>query len=235
MAYAGRTYTVQELINRALRKADMENSEFISSDEALDLFNESYTEMYDLLVTAFENYYIKDDYVLTLIPGTQQYDLPTDFYKSVGVDFIINSISGQYLTLRPFLEAERNGLVGTVSTTPTGSIRMRYVPLPKRYIDTSDTVDGLSGYETLVVIMMAISMRSKEESDTTDLERQAAKIMKRIEIASQNRDIGFPAKVVDIQRIDIYQQYSSIRYQLTGSFIKFLTTEIVGAPYLGIY
>jgi hypothetical protein len=46
----GRLITIAEIKQRALRRADMENSQFIASDELMQLVNEAYTELYDLLV-----------------------------------------------------------------------------------------------------------------------------------------------------------------------------------------
>jgi hypothetical protein len=230
-----RAYTVAQIITRARRKADMENSEFIGDEEALDLFNESYTELYDLLVSSFEEYYVKDNVFVNLIAGQSTYDLPADFYKGVGVDYQLNVTGTGYLTLKPFTEAERNGLTGVMATIQAGTVKLRYIPAPKIYTDLSEEVDGISGWETLMVTSMAISMRIKEESSTNDLELQYAKLMKRIEVLKQNRDTGMPARINDIYKIDVYQQFATLRYQYTGSSIKFLSTEIISPVFIGMY
>lgn len=230
-----RNYTAEQIINRALRRADMENSEFISPEEAFDLLNESYTEMYDLLVTKFEHYYIKDDVFVTLIPGTFSYALPDDFYKGVGVDYQLNVTGTGYITLKPFTEAERNGLTGIMATIPSGTVKLRYIPAPAIFTDPADLIDGVSGWETLLVVNMAIAMRIKEESPTADLEREQARLMQRIEIAAQNRDTGFPARINDINRIDVYQQFATLRYQYSGNQVRFISTEIISPVFIGIY
>jgi hypothetical protein len=228
--------SVGDILDRALKKADMYESGFIDSanGEQMDLLNEAYCELYDLLVTRFENYFVSEASI-TLTPNTTEYNLPTDFYKSVGVDYKIGATPTQFVTLKPFMENERNGMIGTVGTIPAGEIRIRYVPSPFKYTDRAELVQGISGWETLMVILLAISFKEKEESDTGPLERQLARQMQRIEEASQNRDAGMPHHITDIYQIDMYQQYASLRYQFSGDKIKLLSTEIISAYFVGLY
>ncbi len=229
-----RSFTVQNLLDRAIRKADMENTDFIGDAEALDTFNEAYTWLYDLLVSAFENYKVKEQFI-TLVLGQHDYDLPDDYYKTIGMDFEIGLNSTQYVTLKPFTEAERNGVTGIQSNVPNGRVRHRYVPAPAIYTDLSDTVDGVSGWEELIVNEMAMQFLQKEESSTTYLERRQEQLTKRIEIMAQNRDVGMPARVNDIEKIDIYRQYATLRYQLNDGDVRFLTTEIITPLFMGVY
>jgi hypothetical protein len=233
-----RAFTVQNIIDRALRKADMQHSDFIDADEALDTFNEQYTTLYDLLVTSFENYKVSEQ-LITLSGNTTDYDLPDDFYKTIGFDYQISGTpgnsNGQYVTLRPFLEAERNGVTGLRAPVPTGTVRHRYVPAPQIYTDLTDLVDGVSGWEEIIVNGMAMEFLGKEESSTTRLERRQDLLMKRITEAAQNRDIGMPHRVADVYKIDVYNQYASLRYQLQQDTVRFFTTEIVTPMYLGVY
>ena len=74
------------------QRADMENSQFITDDEWRRMLNRSYAELYDLIVTSAnsEDYFLNSS-TITLVSGTQSYSLPTDFYKSRGVDLNIGS------------------------------------------------------------------------------------------------------------------------------------------------
>lgn len=54
------------------------------------------------------------------------------------------------------------------------------------------TFDGISGYEDLVTLDMAIKFMIKEESDTTALMAQRAEWMDRINQAAENRNAGDP-------------------------------------------
>ena len=228
--------TVGNIIDRALKKADMFNSNYISSDngEQMDLFNEAYAEWYDLLVGSFSNYFVQED-SFNISASTADYALPDDFYKLIGVDYKIGNTPTSYVTLRPYTEMERNGMIGTVGNIPTGEIRLRYVPAPLQYDDRATEISFVSGWDTLLVLIMAIAMLQKEESDTGPLERQLARQLQRIQDASQNRDIGMSGHVNDLSKITVYQQYSYLRYELTGDNIRFLSTEILSIGYGWIY
>jgi len=98
--------SLSELRLLAQQRADMENSQFITDDEWRRMINRSYAELYDLIVTSANS----EDYFLTsgtinLVSGTSTYDLPTDFYKSRGVDL---NTGGAKVPLRRYNFSERN-------------------------------------------------------------------------------------------------------------------------------
>ncbi len=235
MASPGRSFTARDLINRALRRADMYNSNYISVEEQFEVLNDCYTEMYDILVTAYEEYYMIQEYFITLTPNTYSYDLPDDFYKGMGVDYNLNVTTTGWVTLKPFTEMERNGLSGVIGTLPSGQVRMRYVPVPAVFTSDTDLIDGVSGWDALIVTMMAIEFRIKEETDTSALERRKNQLIERITSASVNRDAGMPHQVNDIYQVNIFQAYASLRYQYSGNQIRFMNTEITGYAYYGSF
>ena len=91
--------------NQTRQRADMENSQFVSDSE-LDLYiNNSYLELYDLIVSSFEDYYIQSlDF--TISSGNTA-AIPTDFYKVRGVDF---EYGGKYYEIHKWNFNERNRL-----------------------------------------------------------------------------------------------------------------------------
>lgn len=78
------------------------------------------------------------------------------------------------------------------------TIRVWYYPNPKVLVSDSDTIDGRSGWEEWVVVDAAIKLLVKEESDTSALERQAARIWARVMTVAQNRDAGQSKRVTDV-------------------------------------
>ena len=107
--------SLSEIRLLAQQRADMENSQFITADEWRRMINRAYAELYDLIVTSANS----EDYFLTsgtisLVSGTATYDLPTDFYKSRGVDL---NTGGAKVPLRRYNFSERNagGLFSTAS------------------------------------------------------------------------------------------------------------------------
>src|SRR5437868_757552 len=92
---------------QAQQRADLENSGAISTPEWNQYLSQSYKELYDLLVAAYGNdYYVAAPYALT-ITGEQFYDLPSNFYKLLGVDLQYSAAPTGWITLKRFEFIER--------------------------------------------------------------------------------------------------------------------------------
>lgn len=63
---------------------------------------------------------------------------------------------------------------------------------------TVDSLDGRNGWEEWVVVDAAIKLLAKEESDTSQLERESARLWARIMAALQNRDAGQGKRITDV-------------------------------------
>lgn len=223
-----RNVTFAELKTRARERADMVNSQFISTAELERLINESITELYDLLVTSYDEDYYLTDSTIALIDGQEEYDLPADFYKLRGVD--LENDPNSAVSLKQFNFQERNryknalifdysrdGITGSryrlygnkIKFTPIPdlgkTIRLWYTPVAEKLVDDGDTFDGINGYEELVVIKCAIKMLGKEESDTKQLERRFAEMWQRVVQNAPNRDAANPDTVQDTRR-DYYEE-----------------------------
>lgn len=160
------TLTLANLITAVRRRADMVGSTFVSDAEVVDYINVAMAELHDILVTKFEDYYVKDtsespksgDYTLPADnPGT----LPTDFYKALGVDFTTGGVTYR---LKPYSFQERTtynspGLTAASITNTmyhiqgnkikfipdpsvSGTVKLHYVPEVTRFDagSTSDTI-----------------------------------------------------------------------------------------------
>lgn len=221
-----RTFTIGQIIDRARARADMRHTTFISAAEALEMVNEAYTELYDLLVQTFSNYYVTTGN-LTLVPGTVSYALPADFYKMIVVER--DNADGTFTTIFPFNELEKNSTIFTdTNSIPNATVRLRYVPAPTIFTTTSQTIDGVSGWESLLVYDVAIMMLTAEESDTSALERRRAQIYQRIVGIAQNRDLTIPGSITDVTVFDNAFIKDELRYRFYGSNIEFIVAEYVG-------
>jgi hypothetical protein len=109
--------TLSQLTLAAQYKADMVNANFLSSAEWTYNINQSITELYDLLTTKYEFYYVKlasstngPSYSFTTDGTSQIYTLPTDFYKLYGVDLALFGapFTPSFISLRSFPFGERN-------------------------------------------------------------------------------------------------------------------------------
>ena len=79
------------------------------------------------------------------------------------------------------------------------TIGVYYVPRLSPLALDADVVDGVSGWEELIVIDAAIKALQKEESDVSALMAQKEAMGRRIESAAENRDAGMPATVADVR------------------------------------
>lgn len=113
-------YTVlSSLVTRVRRRSDQENSTFVSDAELEQYIQESYFELYDLLIEAFGPEQFLDTYTSTTVAGTDTYALrtyvgeevleegqegadidyrPLNIYKTLGLDVDIN---GFFSPIRP--------------------------------------------------------------------------------------------------------------------------------------
>jgi hypothetical protein len=70
-------------------------------------------------------------------------------------------------------------------------------------------VDGRAGWEEWTVVDAAMKLLAKEESDTSQLEREAARIWARIMKSMANRDAGQSKRITDVSFNSGMWPYSS--------------------------
>lgn len=221
-----RSVTLQSIVDRARLHADMRGSGFMRDAELLTLLNEIYPELYDELVGSYENYY-QSTATISIVTGTNEYNLPNDMYKLLGVDFKVNNDA--YITLKPFMEGERNVTLTTNTNIPTGEIRLRYVPVPATFTALTQEVDGVAGWDRLLSLLLAIDMLDAEESDSSPLYRKYQRTLARIQEMAPNRDLGMPARVVDVYKPNLQLIYGALAYRLQGNKVELINTEFLGS------
>ncbi len=118
----------------AQQRADRVNSSFVTLPEWNSYINQSRFELYDLLVTLYEDYFLADPIVFTT-DGSDKYDLPNGtnysgakkFYKLWGVDCGLAPSGNAWITLAKFDAIERNRYVfPNVTSTFAGVFNLRY-------------------------------------------------------------------------------------------------------------
>ncbi len=109
----------------AQQRADRVNSNFVTLTEWNLYINQAMMELYDLLITTFEDYNIAAPAVFTSDGSTQLYTLPNGtatfqdrmtgsdfvaepFYKLRGVDLGVNSGPNGWVSMKKFMFADRN-------------------------------------------------------------------------------------------------------------------------------
>ncbi len=215
--------TLADIELQAREHADMVNSKFLSDAEWIRFINASYSELYDLIVSRFEDYYTLEQ-SFTIAQGDATNALPSDFYKLRGVDRSINGPE-DFVTVLKFNWSERNWRNRSIQRVVTGQVnlsyrivkdtlriipedqapgdyRLWYVPTFTRLVNSTDTLDGVNGWEEYIIIRTAIMALDKEETDSTLLVAALDGLKERIEDMAQNRDIDQPEVIADTQRTD---------------------------------
>jgi hypothetical protein len=119
----------------AQQRADRVNSNFVTKEEWNSYINQSYAELYDLLVTLYEDYYVAAPLTFITDGSTNQYTLPNGsnfngapaFYKLLGADCGLGANGNAWVTLHKFEFISRNRYVfPNVTSTFLGVFNLRY-------------------------------------------------------------------------------------------------------------
>lgn len=208
--------TFLELQTQTRQRANQENSQFVTDAELKVYINDSYKELYDLIVDAVEDYNLSST-SFTITSGNTQ-AIPSDFYKLRGLDDL--SLGSQNpRSVRKYLWNERNDfndpplittpykysdvyyrIVGSnIQLMPPANAQkpytLYYVPLPGTLSADGDVAYGINGWLEYVILDAAIKMMVKEESDSRPLMAQKKDILGRIERMKVSRDQGLPEKI----------------------------------------
>lgn len=132
---------------KAMQRADRVNSNFVTKSEWNSYINQSMFELYDILITEFEDYYVAPIPAQFTVNGSQfLYPLPNGsilfnngldqsqpqfiappFYKLLGVDLALNNATNGYVTLNKFNFINRNQFVyPNTASTIYGVFNMQY-------------------------------------------------------------------------------------------------------------
>lgn len=207
--------TLSDLRTAVRRRADQENSRFISDAELDTYINAAYAELYDLLVSRFADYFLTNE-TFTLGGSTSSNSLPAGHYKTRGVDMQVN---GEWISLPQWMFGERNanrrGLArlarggisyrvagGNLMFQPegdtAGTFRHWYIPRYTPLVNGTDVLSGVLDFEEYIIVDGAIKCLIKEESDPSVLLAMKAALTQRIAAMAADRDAGEPQRVTDV-------------------------------------
>ena len=151
----------------------------------------------------------------------QVFPLPNDFYKLMRCEVALNpNDPNSWITLKQFEAIQANlwnypnvytfyGITNLryrlwgsnlqiVPISQAGqTIRIWYSPRPNQLINDTDTLDAISGYEEYIIADVCIKALAKTEEDVTVFAAQKMALLKRIEEAAENRNVGEPQTVSD--------------------------------------
>lgn len=222
--------TVQTIVDTAIDLADMRNSQFVDQSgtagtELIRYVNLAYRDLYNQIVQTNEHYFSTTS-TISVVGGTDSYALPADFYKLDGVDLQVDALSGRYLTLRPFMFAERNKFRSGLafSNSPYGqvfkyllagsnikflpipsmnaTVQLWYTPNPTIVSAFTDSLQVVVGGDEYMSLYIACAMLIKEESDCTELNSKRQEVLAQLKTALRNRDEGAPKYITDESSIN---------------------------------
>ena len=140
--------SLSELRQLTRQRADNENSQFVTDTELTRYLNNSWGELYNLIIENFNEDYFTTSHSFSLTSGTDSYSLPSDFYKSRGVDLVVTSTESVPLRRYNWAERTRNSVTvrardyryriqkGSIIFTPlpstNDSIKIFYIPDPRK-------------------------------------------------------------------------------------------------------
>jgi hypothetical protein len=208
------TVLYSTLKRQAREMADAETSApdeaHVDDTELLDRFNASLKIWHGKVVKAWPELYEAAPQVITA-DGSTGYALPSDYFATLGVDYKFDDDA--YIALDRLMPAERNKYPGTglavayrikgseLALFPRpldGEYRHLYVKTPTLFVDNgSSSVDGVNGWEQWMVLDVAIYMLNKAKIDSSEEQKERARIEREMEIASADRDLVTPMRVVD--------------------------------------
>lgn len=206
-----RTVTILQVMDRARERADVTGTDgaaWIPDAELQRYVDAAHTELYDLLVK-HEIHQFETTATVTTVSGTPTYALPADHYKMLALDY--RWTTDRYVSVPEVTFAERNVYSQNITSDygaraagyrivganlvllPTpASVQVYkhiYVPRPTDIsaVVTSTTIDGVSGWDELLVVLAAKLCYIKEQSVPSDLRADEAQLRDRIAQSAVNR------------------------------------------------
>ena len=224
-------YTLELLMQGALDRADMlrrnattgvlEATDFIDAGSVAVYVNAELAVLWDALISANEDYCIKH-LTIEVLSDTEDYSLPSDFYKFRKVfpilsgkrrrrlkKFDLNRL-GESDSLAAILTSRIEETEYRISgnrlwlhpkPTNVAELEMWYIPQFDPILNLGDKIDFRYpvGWEQYVIEGVAARLLEKEESDSSAQIRRQEKILQRITVMAEDRDVGEPHVMQDTE------------------------------------
>ncbi len=220
-----RRYAMSTLRTRCQQRCDLENSGHIATAEWNALISEQYGDLFSTVAETGLRYFETESTITTT--GAASYDEPADHYGGVGIDRIVDPVSGRRYQLQEIMAQERarwSGMTGDASVfalvddqiylyprPPSGqTYKVLYIPQPPDLTSYADgdiidivTPDG----EAFLTWGVAVKALAKSESDPSLAlaEREAAR--GRLTEWAQLRGFNSPRRVVTDDDMFAYRSY----------------------------
>lgn len=190
-----RTVTRAQLRTRARQLANMESATNLWPDADVNERIDTHTcSLWNLLVDASPPEYYSGSTTISVTSGTIAYALPADFMSIQGV-YVQEGSTDQVRQLRPMRGGERSGYQAPQSAA---SVTLEYTPNFTTFAGDGSTLDGVNGWDELVVNLVARDLLRKARESTEQMDTEIMRLRQSI-IDLANRDHGHPRYVRDVE------------------------------------
>lgn len=216
--------TLTNLISRVRFEADFQNSLRATDADITQLVNTHYAELFDRLVASGPPDYYKSSTTLTTVAGTLGYALPADFRSILAV--LKNDTAGNRLfPIQPMREGQRGAYVPPQGVYP---VVVEYIPTPAVLVAGTDVVDGVSGWDELVVQLCARALMRRDRRDTAQFDTTIGEARARVMSNAPKRDSSGPRYVQDVEESDngLYAGFQGVNaWTLNGTTLNVYQTS----------
>jgi hypothetical protein len=221
-----RPVSLLQLRTRLEQRADIQNDQSVSLEEKNDLINEAITDLTDELVSSAPPDYFLTTATITTAADVLEYNVPDDFYKARSVQLDVGNQRRRGLsTMQPDMRI--------VLGPPDGeyTVYLEYIPTLPVLVDDADTIDGVNGWEELVVLTAALKVYAKKRLDPSFLIQQEQAARARVQKMAY-RDAGAPVRIKRASMRDaVFPGWtqSLTHYRMRGDLIE-LYRVVPGYP-----
>ncbi len=202
-----------------------ETAGYIIKPQMRRFLNEGIGLYYRTLVSCSPDW-VEREVDVSVVAGTATYSLPSDFWKIRSVGVLYN---GRIIPMRRYMSSERYQYqtarqipdwryrIVDSGIRLTGEVQFRVRPDPQTgatvtvyYIpnaprlntdgtDDTEQLDGVVGWDEVIVLHATIRAKEKQEEDVADLKDDLGVLLGEIGVDATDRDEGEPKRVRDVE------------------------------------
>lgn len=206
-----RTFTLAQIRTKVRQRTDNEHSSHVTPPEYDDYINTAYAELYELLVQSGSHFFENTQAFVTTGAGTVPVN--DDYFATLRLDYLPSTLRRIRIPKIEAAEIDRFPLTGNICgghrivgnnivlyppPTTGQSFEHIYVPAAPFLVGDGAVLDGVQGWEELVVLGAAIKVAMKEETDASLFLRERDEIRVRIATAAEDRQLLSNGRVVDV-------------------------------------
>lgn len=222
-----RSVTLAQLRADLDQRTDVENDQQFTQTEKDRLLNQALSKFWDLLVRGAPPDYFLSKATITTVASTLEYPLPATFYKMRRVQ--VDESAGRRRSLDTMQPDDRIVLQPPIDGQ---TVHLEFIPAATVLVAPTDTLDGVNGWEEVIVLEAAIKIYRKKNLDPTALAAELADERSRLTTMAY-RDAGTPPTLTRVRNRGIGWPWTSnalTHYRIVGPNLEIYRRNTL-APY----